>query len=179
MKEKIKAINGYLKYFPNDSNARNNLSLCEYADELGIELKNSYYPRMEYGYFVVNSQIKIGKRYQLTNRTTHYEQNGIDNIVIWSESCGRLAFVNDKYWFDIENEWNNFMSVLLSYEPLDYDKINNVYIYDLDHGKKLIADYHSIVKDFQNKVTKKVNEVDILNKKKEFERLKKELEEFK
>lgn len=177
MKEKIAAIKEYLKYFPNDYYARNNLSLCEYADVLDIELKSGYYPRMEYGYFVINSQIKVGKEYRLTNSATHYEQNGIDSIVIWSESCGRLAFVSDKYWWDIESEWNDFMDVLMSYNPLDYDRINNNYIYDLENGKRLINDYDKIVKDFMDKVNKKIKEVEFANKKKELERLQRELEE--
>jgi hypothetical protein len=152
MKEKIKAIKEYLKYFPNDCYARDNLLLCEYADELGIELKNGYYPRIEYGYFVINSQIKVGKKYHLSNSATKYEQNGNDSIVIWSESCGRLAFVNSDYWWDIEDEWNNFKDVLKSYNPLDYDEINNNYIYDLEHGKQLINDYNEIIRNFRNKL---------------------------
>lgn len=176
MKEKINAIKEYLKYFPYDSNAKNNLLMCEYADELGIEVKDGYYSRIEYGYFVVNGQIKVGKKYYLTNSATKYNQNGKDSIVIWSESCGRLAFVSDRYWWDIEYEWRDFMNILKSYEPLDYDDINNSYIYDIEHGKKLINDYDKIVHDFMNKVNKKIKEVDIASKKKEFERLRKELE---
>lgn len=178
MKERINAVKEYLNYFPNDSYARNNLLLCEYSDELGMEFKQGhYYPRIEYGYFVVNSQIKVGKRYELTNSTTKYEQNGQDNIVIWSESCGRLAFVNRDYWWDIEDEWNDFMNVLKSYNPLDYDEINNNYIYDVEHGKKLINDYDKIVHDFMDKANKKIKEVQFANKKKELERLQKELSE--
>lgn len=175
MKERIEAIKEYLKYFPNDSYANNNLLLCKYADELGVEL-NGYYPRIEYGYFVVNRQIKVGKKYQLTNSTTQYVQNGYDSIVIWSESCGRLAFVSDVYWWDIEDEWNDFMDVLMSYSPLDYDRINNNYIFDLENGKRLISDYEDIVNDFRKKVDKKVKAVAIENKKKEIERLQRELE---
>ena len=179
MKEKIQAIKEYLKYFPNDSSANNNLQLCEYADELGIELKNtySYYPRMSYGYFVINEQIKFGKKYNLTNSKTKYYHNDTDNIVIWNASCGRLAFVNIEYWYDIDDEWNDFMNVLKSYDPLDYDEINNTYLYDLEHGKKLIDDYDEIVKDFMCKVNKKIKEVQITKKRKELERLQKELAE--
>ena len=177
MKEKIKAIKEYLKYFPYDSNANNNLRLCEYADELNMELNNGYYPKIEYGYFVINSQIKVGKRYELTNSTTRYEQNGQDNIVIWSEPCGRLAFVNRDYWWDINDEWNDFMNVLKSYNPLDYDEINDSYIYDVEHGKKLINDYDKIVRDFMDKANKKIKETQFANKKKELERLQKELSE--
>ena len=41
---------------------KNNLLMCKYADELGIELTGGYYPRVEYGYLVVNRQIKAGKK---------------------------------------------------------------------------------------------------------------------
>jgi hypothetical protein len=177
MKKKIAAIKEYLKYFPYDSSAKNNLMLCEYADELGIELNKGYYPTIQSGYFVINGQIKIGKEYYLTNSTTRYKQNGEDSLVIWTESCGRLAFVSDRYWWDIEDEWKEFMNVLKSYGPLDYDELNNNYIYDLENGKKLIRDYDGIVKDFMSKVNRKIKEVEIANKKKEIERLQKELEE--
>lgn len=177
MKKKIAAIKEYLKYFPYDSSAKNNLLMCEYADELGVEVKDGYHSRIEYGYFVINRQIKVGKKYHLTNSATQYKQNGEDSIVIWAESCGRLAFVSDRYWWDIENEWREFMNVLKSYEPLDYDELNNNYIYDLENGKRLIQDYDKIVKDFMDKVNKKIKEVEIANKKKELERLQKELAE--
>lgn len=177
MKEKIEAIKEYLKYFPKDSYAKNNLLLCEYADELDMEVGKNYYPRIEYGYFVVNSQIKVGKKYCLTNSATNYEQNGNDSIVIWSESCGRLAFVNSEYWWTVDNEWKEFMDVLKSYNPLDYDELNDNYIYDLENGKRLINDYNEIVKDFQKKVDKKIKEVELENKRKQLEQLQKELEE--
>lgn len=175
MRERIEAIKEYLKYFPKESQAEKNLLLCEYAEELNMELTDGYYPRIEYGYFVVNLQIKVGKTYNLTNSATKYKHNETDSIVIWSESRGRLAFVGDAYWWDVGNEWENFMSVLKSYNPLDYDEINNNYIYDVEHGKKLINDYDEIVRDFMEKVNKKVKEVQLANKKKELEQLAKEL----
>lgn len=178
MKKRIKAIKEYLRYYPNDHNANNNLLICEYADELGIEVINGYYPRIEFGYFVINRQIKVGKKYNLTNSTTKYMQNGTDSIVIWSESCGRLAFVSDHYWWAINDEWDEFMNVLKSYNPLDYDGINNTYIYDVEHGKKLMCDYDDIIKNFTMKIDKKIREIDFENKKKELERLQKELEGF-
>lgn len=177
MKERIKAVKEYLKYFPNDTYANKNLLLCEYADELGMELGNGYYPRVESGYFVINSQIKVGKKYYLVNSDTQYEQNGIDSIVIWSAPCGRLAFVSNKYWDDIDNEWNDFINVLKSYNPIDYDEVNDDYIYDVENGKKLINDYDEIIQNFMNKANKKIKEVEIANKKKQLEQLKKELEE--
>lgn len=177
MKERIRAIKEYIKYFPNDPYAKNNLQLCEYADELGMCVNGGYYPRIDSGYFVINRQIKVGKKYNLTNSTTNYKQNGTDSIVIWSESCGRLAFVSDTYWWAIEDEWNWLMDVLKWYNPLDYDAINNTYIYDLENGKRLIADYDEIIRDFENKIRNKIKKVELENKKKELARLQKELEE--
>lgn len=178
MKKKIAAIKEYLKYFPYDSNANNNLLMCEYADELGVNVNDNYHSRIEYGFFVINSQIKVGKKYYLTNSATQYQQNGKDSIVIWNESCGRLAFVRDKYWWDIEDEWNELMAVLRSYNPFDYDSLNNTYLYDIENGKKLINDYDEILKSFRKKVDKKIKAVDLANKRKELERLQKELEGF-
>ena len=176
MKEKIEAIKRYLKYFPNDGHAKDNLMLCEYADELGLELNGSYYPRIDYDYCLINQQIKVGKKYDLTNSTTKYKQNGNDTIVIWHESSGRLAFVDNEYWFYIDDEWQEFVNVLMSYNPLDYDELNNVYIYDIENGKHLIFDYDKIVGGFMNKVNKKIKEIQLERKRKQLEQLKRELE---
>ena len=175
MKDKIEVIEKYLEYFPKDFNAKNNLLLCKYADELGIELTD-YYPRIEYGFFVINRQIKVGKGCVLTNSTTKYEQNGKDSLVIWSESTGRFAFVSGGYYDDIIDEWEEFMDVLKSYNPLDYDELNNKYIYDIENGKKLINDYKDIVNDLEKKINKKIKMVQLEKKKKELERLQAELE---
>ena len=173
--DKIEVIEEYLKYFPNDANATNNLLLCKYSSELGIELEGKYYPNIQYGYFVINKQIKAGKYYRLTNTTTQYEQNKKDTIIIWNEPCGRLAFVDDKYWNSVCEEWNEFMDVLKSYSPIDYDYLNNTYIFDLENGKRLIADYERIKNDFIEKANKKIKEANIKQKKKELERLQAEL----
>lgn len=176
-KEKIKAIEEYLKYFPNEREARNNLLLFRYADELGVELKNSWYPRMEYGYFVINNQIKAGKNYRLTNSATHYQFNeeNEDTIIIWSSSCGRLEFVDTKYWSAIDDEWEELMNVLKSYNPLDYDYMNDTYIFDLENGKKLIEDYDNLINAFKIKVKAKIKNVEIEEKKKQLAILQEEL----
>ena len=95
----------------------------------------------------------------MTNSTTKHEQNGIDTIVIWSECCGRLAFVDEQYYRDVESEWEELKSILKSYNPIDYDEINNNYIYDLENGKKLIKEYDEILKVFDEKINHKINEV--------------------
>ena len=67
------------------------------------------------------------------------------------------------------------MDILKSYSPLDYDYLNNTYIFNLENGKKLIADYEKIKNDFIEKARKKIKEIDIEQKKKELERLQAEL----
>lgn len=175
---KIKAIKEYLKYFPDDRTANDNLILYEYSNLLDIDLDTNYrtyYPRVEYGYLRVNPQIKLGRGYQLVNSYTGYHQNKKEILVIWKESCGRLAFVDDRYYRDVDNEWREFMNILKSYEPLDYDLINNTYIYDIEHGKKLIADYKDIVGNFKEKLRSKVNEILIQDKREQLKQLQEEL----
>lgn len=178
MISRIKAIKEYLKYFPDDRTANNNLILCEYSSLLDIDLdtNHSYYPRVEYGYLRVNQQIKLGREYRLANSHTGYHQNKEEVLVIWSEPCGRLAFVNDCYYWAINNEWDEFMNILKSYKPLDYDLTNNTYIYDIEHGKKLITDYEDIVSDFEEKLHSKINEILIQDKRKRLKQLQEELE---
>ena len=174
MNNKIKAIEEYLKYFPNDYKAKENLLLCKYAEELEIDLKG-YYPKMEHDNFLISNQIMACKYYNLTNSKTNYKFNKEDTIIVWRESCGKLAFAEGEYYWTIDDEWNYFKDILKSYNPVDYDEYNDVYVYDLENGKKLINDYDEIIKDFKNKINKKIENVKLKAKELEFERLKKEL----
>lgn len=180
MNKRIEAIEEYLKYFPNDYKANSNLLLCRYADELNIKLSNeySYYPRVDYGMFQVNEQIVACKRYYLTNSATNYEQNHENTLVVWKEGSGRYMFIDRcEHYLLIEDEWNELISILKSYSPLDYDEVNDVYIYDVENGKKLIDDYDEIVKRIKDKVDKKIKIGELERKKRELEKLIKELEE--
>lgn len=178
MNKRIEAIEEYLKYFPNDGKANSNLLLCQYADELDIELSNeySYYPRVDYGMFQVNEQIVACKRYYLTSSTTNYEQNNEDTLVVWKESCGRYMLVGrNEHWCLIEDEWNELISILKSYNPLDYDELNNVYVYDVENGKKLINDYDEIIKGIKDKVDKKIKKKELEDKIHEYKKMLEEL----
>ncbi len=179
MKEKINAIKEYLKYFPNDSNAKNNLMLCTYADELGIKLnpESYYYPRVSNGRFEINNLIWVGNKYYLTNSRTKYTHNKTDKVIVWDAHCGRLEFVSSDHWYDIEEEWNWLKDVLISYSPLDYDEINNKYVYNVENGKRLISDYDAIDSKFKEKINKKIKAIELENKKKQFFMLQQELGE--
>ena len=178
MKKRIEAINEYLKYFPNDIKANENLLLCKYADELNLELSNSAYPRMDGYRCKIAPHIYACKRIHLINSATQYKQDGKNTIIVCVFPFGRLSFVDSKYYDDIDDEWNDFIKVLKSYNPIDYDILRDEYLYNVEDGKRLINDFENIVQDFQQKVNKKIKEVDIANKKKRIEELQKELMEI-
>lgn len=181
MQEKIKAIEEYLKFFPNDRTAKNNLTLCNYCEELGLELPGKWqaYPNIYNEKTIkINSKLEASKSYYLTNKTTNYEHNNVDTVVIWDTGCGRLEYVNSDYWYDIENEWQEFMDVLKSYEPLDYDEVNNRYVYSLENGKRLIEAYDELEEAFKDKLNRKIKAVQLAQKKKQMELLQKEISEM-
>lgn len=181
MKDKIKAIETYLGYFPNDVTAKNNLIICKYADEFDIELgeNHGYYPRVEYGYCKLSEYLMIGKKCHILNSATNYKFDGNESLLIVSFHAGRLEFVPEAYWYNIEDEWKELMDVLKSYNPLDYDVVNNAYVYGVETGKKLIKDNKKIFEDFREKTGKKIRRIKVERKTAEMERLTRELEKLK
>jgi len=177
MKERIKAIEKYLKFYPRDYEAIKNLTMCECLDLLGMKFPNkvSYFPKVEYSSLLINDQIRVDKKFYITNSTTGYERGDEKAFVVWGEPCGRLAFVHEKYYGDIETEWNEFKNILKSYNPLDYDEINNKYIYNIEDGKRLIADYDNIITTLKENIHKTISLVKLKEKEEELDRLKKEI----
>lgn len=64
----------------------------------------------------------------------------------------------------------------MTYEPLDYDRLNRDYIYSIENGRRLIDDYGKLIRDLMAKLKAKIAEADRETKLKQFEKLKKELE---
>lgn len=156
MNDKINAIKKYLEHFPNDNSAKSNLLLTEYT-------------------CIINGQIIIVDSYRLTNSKTKYNHDNGSPLVVWSESCGRLAFVSNKYYSDIDDEWENFIKVLKSYDPLNYDELNDTYIYNVENGKRLIHDYDNITNDLNQAIENKIKQVQLQEKITKYEKLKAEL----
>ena len=180
MNERINAIKQYLKFFPNESAANSNLILYEVADELGIDIDSMEWykrPTVQNCCVLLGRNIKIVRRYSLTNSATNYKHDGEEKVVVIHFPYGRLDFVSDKYWNDIQEEWDGFMDVLKSYKPLDYDDWNDKYIYNMENGKKLIDDFDTILSSFKKKVDSKIKQIDLQEKRMQFEALKAELSE--
>jgi hypothetical protein len=159
MNERMKAIEEYLKYFPKDYNAKTNMLACKYAEELELELSYPY-PRMTQDQkdFLISKFIKATKTHKLDNKKTDFVPNGIDTIIVWEAS--KLDFVKYDYYFLIDDEWQELIDILLSYNPVDYDAINEVFIYDLENGKKLIQNSNKIVSEFKDKIRQKINKIE-------------------
>lgn len=186
--KEIQIIQDYLTIVPEDLKAEGKLKLYKYGGMLELDVKAIpwfSYPKIDQmGRFMYNDYIEVRERaYMLTNSTTGYafteEQAEKDKLyIVVRFPTGRLIFVNDTYYYDdTEDLWRDFEDKLLSYKPLDYDKLNNYYVYNLECGKNLIADWQNIMETYTVRFAEKRKEIDRQRKLQQLERLKKELEE--
>lgn len=176
----IKAAETYLKYFPEDFNAKNNLKLYQYCKELELIPNDNYYPHISgYGRIEINNCITASKLTGdiITNSATNYTFDDSELYISWDSPCGRLNYVNEEFWHKIDAEWEELMNIFKSYKPLDYDLMNNHFIFDVENGKKFINDYDEIIKIFKNKINIKIKAIQLEKKKQEIEKLKAEIEE--
>lgn len=112
----------------------------------------------------------VKKKPHITNASAHYEFDDNEYYVVW-DSVSRLQFVHEDYYYDVTEEWQQFLAELDSYEPLDSDSYNCRKIYSIENGKRLMNDYADICERTREAMQKKV-------KKAKVERLKRELEEL-
>lgn len=145
------------------------INICEKLAALGLEWGDPInYP---------DFYICKGGDYNLLNSATHYKFDKDTYYIHWDNgNIGKYQFTGDLGYRHIDDEWNEFKKILMSYEPLDYDPYNCHIIYDVKNGKRLLKDYKNICKSIDEKVFKKVKEIQIQKKLKEIEALKKQLE---
>lgn len=156
--------------FGYSSYPRDLLITCEKLEALGFEWGD----KLSFTDFV----IRKGGEYKLTNSATHYKFDPDTWYIHWDNgNIGRYQFVDGFGYHYTMDEWNEFRDALMSYEPVDYDPANCHIVYDIEHGKKLLKDYRDICVRTQKKMDKKVAEARIEAKRKEIEKLQKELEE--
>ena len=145
------------------------MSVCEKLAALGLEWGDP----INYEDFYICK----GNDYHLSNSATHYKFDKNTYYIHWDNgNIGKYQFVGDFGYHLIDDEWNEFKEILMSYKPLDYDSYNCHIIYDVENGKRLIKDYKDICKRVKEKVAKKVKEAQIQKKLKEIDALKKQLE---
>ena len=130
----------------------------------------------EFGESVNYPDFTIVKKPYITNSATGFKYDPDQYYIVWDNgNVGRLQFVSQYYWSDVEQEWREFWWKLLSYEPLDYDPHNCRMIFDIEHGKKLIEDYPQICKETCEKMNAKIAKVKLVKAKEEYEKLLKEV----
>ena len=124
-----------------------------------------------------SGDFRMLKKYHLTNSATKYQPEDDTYYIEWNNgNVGRLQFVTENYWHAVGDEWDEFLSELRSYNPVDYDPLNCHIIYDVENGKKVIADYNDICNRTKEKMRKKIRSIQIEQKKKEIEKLMEEQE---
>lgn len=100
--------------------------------------------------------IYISNGYKLGCPTTKYKFDKTRWYARFScNGCGRLNFINDStiaYHGEPDAVWNEFIDKIKSYSPLDYDDMNNEYIFTLQDGYRLFKDFNILFKETQAKM---------------------------
>ena len=157
--ERIKLLEAYLAAFNRPdipygygSGPKEYLETCNKLKALGAEWGDKL-PKEQFS-------IVKGKALGLFNRATSYSFDPDTYYVKWdTDGIGRLMFVNEKFWFNVQEEWDAFTQKLASFNPLDYDPINNEYVYSIEQGKKLMAAYPDIYNETRAAISAKTKEI--------------------
>lgn len=160
--DRINLLKSYLAAFnPNDipfgygQTPREYLETCNKLKILGHEWGH----KLSCGLNTGDIKLLKGKQFYINNKATSYEFDPDTYYVVWDNgNVGRLMFINETYYTDVNEEWEAFEQKLLSFSPLDYDTFNNKYVYDIENGKKLIDAYRDICFDTKNAMGVKIKE---------------------
>lgn len=114
----------------------------------------------------------------LVNTGTYFAGDKNKYYIHWRNKIGPYLFVSGSNTYNaVRDEYNEFVNKLMQYNPLDYDLINDHIVYDIENGKKVMADYPSIIKETEEKMRKKLRAVKLERAKAEYEKLLAESEE--
>lgn len=98
-----------------------------------------------------------------------------DYIELSNGNIGRLMFPHtrdiDMNYSISDPIWNEFKDELLSYNCIDYDKINFNYVYSMEDGMRLYQDFDSIYKKYAEKFNALYKVVKINKMKEELKKL--------
>lgn len=172
-KEQIKIVKKYMEIVPDDYHARNKLDFLE--TYVALDLPQTYYkrhyPRVINGKFHIREEMSVTRHVELGNPTTQYTFQDGELYVMAFFDGGRLRYVPEDRWNDIDEEWEEFEQNLLAHEPLDYDLLNNKWIYDLDHGREFLLHFPKIESHLEYVIGQKLRKIDARKKKERLEGL--------
>lgn len=142
------------------------IKVCEELEALGREWGDPL-PANDFG-------MERGK-YYITNSKTHYRPQKDEWTIHWNNgNVGRLQFVAQKYYYAVEDEWNEFLKTMRK-NSLDYDPLNCHIVYDIENGKKIIDEYKDICEKTRRAMAKKIKAKDLEETRKLLEKLEKEV----
>lgn len=118
----------------------------------------------------------IRHSYCFTNRATDYKiDENLWYVHLSFCGCGRLNFINNAngnndylYEGEFQTAWEEFVETIETYNPVQYDDINNEYFFTVPDGYRLFCDFPKILEKTKNKFKK-------LNETREIEELKEKL----
>lgn len=120
---------------------------------------------------------RVVKKYYLTNSATKFIPEKDKYYVEWDNgNIGRLQFTTQAYYNLVTDEWHEFEAKLMSYNPVDYDPLNNHMVFEVKDGKRLMHDYFDICREYQEKVNEKIKSKRIEIKRQEIKKLQRELD---
>lgn len=118
----------------------------------------------------------------LINKKNNYQfVEGENYVQVGSGSIDRLMFLYTMFlhngYFsneEIDRTWEDFEAELLSYNPLDWDKPNFRYVYDMKAGLKLYKDFDEIYARYRERfdeIIRKTAKAFIAQKKEELRKM--------
>lgn len=139
------------------------IDICEKLKALG----------MKWGDKINYPDFRIRKGYYITNNGTGHKSDPSEWYIEWDNgNIGVYQFIsNDTYYYAVQDEFKEFKDILMAYNPLNYDPSNCHIVYDVENGKKILADYPRITKEIRRKMQIKINQVKLKKAKEEYERL--------
>lgn len=165
--EKIRKCNayGYIYY------SSNIIEICNKLKAMGLNWGDK---------LTTSNHFYVAKFECMANPATDYIPTDPDEFYVhWDNgNIGRLQFTTIDYWGYLGDEWREFKNTLKSYNPVDWDDLNNHMVFKIEDGKRLMNDYKDICKETQEKINTKiktsVKALIIEKKKKELEELMKD-----
>lgn len=119
-------------------------------EEMSIDGWHKIKLKRHYGGF----EFVVVHNYKLTNKTTYEQLDGSKCYICFGcGGCGRLnlcASSTYAYKEEAEEVWVDFLQQIQEYNPIDWDAINNEYIFSVENGYRLYKDFGNIYKQAVN-----------------------------
>lgn len=160
----------------NEGGITYNLSLLKLCNKYGLKL-NEVKNYNVYDLCLKSNGVDFVIRHNpyINNSTNKVKFEESDYIQLSNGNIGRLMFSHTRHIdmnYSISDPiWNNFKDELLSYNCIDYDKMNFNYVYSMEDGLRLYHDFDSIYKKYAEKFNSLYKEIKINKMKEELKKL--------